>query len=251
MFKSRKVSDINIKCIWPAIIAGAAALGGSALSGLMARSNAKEAGDMSKDVYKHRYRYTVSDMRAAGINPIMAASSGFNVGSGVNYPAAAAPPVPNFSEYIMADAQSSKAIQEVENLKQDIKNKQQQVQESLARTAKERAQAGLITQQEKNALREWSLIDQRITNSIAEYERISSQAALNWRQKESVNETIKQIQQDIEKTKVVLKSLSSVGKAYDGPIGGILGYIKAISDALGLHTSLGGGATTSSVKMIK
>lgn len=38
------------------------------------------------DLYKKRYQITVRDMKAAGLNPILAAGGGFNVGSGLTAP---------------------------------------------------------------------------------------------------------------------------------------------------------------------
>ena len=32
-----------------------------------------------KEAYQNRYRWTMDDMRKAGLNPILAASGGFNV----------------------------------------------------------------------------------------------------------------------------------------------------------------------------
>lgn len=58
--------------MWPAIIAGGAALAGSAMS-MMSSSNASGASEYAA---KHRYRWAVDDMRRAGLNPVLAATSG-------------------------------------------------------------------------------------------------------------------------------------------------------------------------------
>lgn len=51
--------------------AGGAALAGSALSGLMARSNQEDAQDYNSAQYAKRYQVQMADMEAAGLNPML------------------------------------------------------------------------------------------------------------------------------------------------------------------------------------
>lgn len=79
---------------WTGIIGG---LGGSIVSGLFGQSSAKEAANrqfehqlalMDKqhqyqvDDFRHRYQWSVNDMRSAGLNPILAATQG--IGGNIN-----------------------------------------------------------------------------------------------------------------------------------------------------------------------
>lgn len=74
---------------WSALGEGAAGAIGSAavssgaglLSGWTASSEARKAREWQKDMYKHRFRYTVKDMRAAGLNPILGIGEAGGAGS--------------------------------------------------------------------------------------------------------------------------------------------------------------------------
>lgn len=63
-------------------VVGAAAIGaigtyaGGASANNMAASESGRGRAWQKDMYKHRYQYTVKDMRKAGLNPILAAQFG-------------------------------------------------------------------------------------------------------------------------------------------------------------------------------
>lgn len=61
--------------IGPAIQAGSD-VANSALGAIFAKKAAKKAHQRSVDAYKHRYQWTMADMRSAGLNPILAAGQG-------------------------------------------------------------------------------------------------------------------------------------------------------------------------------
>lgn len=50
---------------------------------LKGEEGAREAREADRYNYQRRYQWTMQDLKAAGLNPILAASSGFHVGSGV------------------------------------------------------------------------------------------------------------------------------------------------------------------------
>lgn len=218
---------------------------------LINKPNAASAFGNTVDSYKNRYQWTMEDMRKAGLNPILAATGGFNVGSGPIAPMAAPPSGSSYSDLQTSGATVARTDQQIQNLRQELENKRQSVIESIARTQRERAVAGKVTQEERNLLKEFALIEQKTFNAIAEYERISAQAHLYGRQSEEVNSLIKQIETAIKQSELTISQLGRVTAAYTGPIGSYLGYIKAIVDALGLHTSAGAGVTGSVVRMVK
>lgn len=65
---------------WSALGAAAATGGfnliGSGLAGLFSASEARKQRKFQERMFKNRYRYTMSDMQAAGLNPILAAGQG-------------------------------------------------------------------------------------------------------------------------------------------------------------------------------
>lgn len=59
-----------------AAIGAAAAIGGGLLGGAASKKEASRLRDWQADQYSRRYRITMHDMRAAGLNPILAARQG-------------------------------------------------------------------------------------------------------------------------------------------------------------------------------
>lgn len=218
---------------------------------LISKPNAKQAYQRERELYSTRYQMTMADMEKAGLNPILAASSGFQVGSVPSVAQAQYPQGQTYAEGLSAANQVRRTDTEIEVMRQELENKRQVIRESVARIARTRAETQVATQTEKNLVRQWLNLEADLHIKIAEYERTSAQAGLYGRQREEVNKQIEAIGFDIEKTKMVIEQLKKVTAAYNGPIGGILGYIEAITKALGLHTSLGAGATSSAVRMVK
>lgn len=62
------------------IVGGLFGLGGTAASAAFNAREAKKSRKFTKKMYKHRFQYTVADMRKAGINPIAAAGMGLGGG---------------------------------------------------------------------------------------------------------------------------------------------------------------------------
>lgn len=151
----------------------------------------KVAYDRSMEAYKSRYQNTMADMRAAGLNPILAASGGFNVG---NAPTVA--PAQTFMQsYVPNYAASAKDVGEVISgateaglniarkgqVEADIKRLNQDVAESIDRAFKLRAEANLVTAQESEAV-------QRVQESLKRIDVMSSEIfKLNQEVRESVS----------------------------------------------------------------
>lgn len=64
---------------WAPIIA---AVAGSAMGGMMGRSNAKQQQDAQNKAYQQRYQWTMNDLEKAGLNPMLAMNQGAVSGAG-------------------------------------------------------------------------------------------------------------------------------------------------------------------------
>ncbi len=62
--------------VWPAIIAAGASIVGGIMGNQASAGEASKARDWSADQYARRYQTTMADMRAAGLNPMLAYSQG-------------------------------------------------------------------------------------------------------------------------------------------------------------------------------
>lgn len=91
---------------WSGVIGN---IGGAVIGGLFGKSSAQDQFERQKDLmelqhkyqvddYRHRYQWSTEDMKAAGLNPILAATSGIggNI-SGVSAGNAAMAPTPDFA----------------------------------------------------------------------------------------------------------------------------------------------------------
>jgi len=79
---------------WAAAAGGAAGgLVGGAISAISSSAEGAKARSFAADMYRHRYRWAMADMRKAGLNPILAATQG--IGGSVS--GASIPSMPDFS----------------------------------------------------------------------------------------------------------------------------------------------------------
>lgn len=221
---------------------------------LIGKSNAEDAYKMSQKasaaafersygVYKRRYQDTVNDMQLAGLNPILAASSGFNPGNNIqpNTAQAFMAPAPDYRgtrsalELEQAETEQDKQAE----ITQTIKNKQQDVVESVNRVFKMRAERRLIkaneakvVQEVKNLIRDYQIKVEVLARTIAETAKTGEEAARVAQQKQV-------LQKEEKILSLKIKQLQSMSQWYDGAFGDFLGYIKAIADALGLSTVAG------------
>lgn len=194
-----------------AIIPSVAGIGGSLMGNLFNQSNAKEASQTSQDMsretaafnaeqYAKRYQTTTADMKAAGLNPIMAASGGFSVG---NSPTQAmpqtfqAPPVEGFSSSAKSFGELSKLMVEKEKAKEETKNiiadtakKLEETQNTIQDTLKKREETGLAKANERNAVQNLINLQLEAQKSIETIQLLkeqtlqaASQAGLNSAQK--------------------------------------------------------------------
>lgn len=204
-----------------------------------AKENAEEAFNRSQKAYGERYQTTISDMRKAGLNPILASSGGFSVGNAPTM--AAAPAYQMHSPTIIPASQSAKNVQETSESESREKLNFQKINESVAQVDKVfneteliRTQHGKVWQETKNLVAELEkiyadtqLAQQRTIQSIAEVHLLREQ------RKETIAMT-NQINANLSK-------LNQISEIYKGPLGPALATIHEVTNAIGAAI-LGGAA---------
>lgn len=247
--------------VWPAIIAGAATLGGIGLQSALGSGSAKtqfrygmeaqrDAQNFSSSQYANRYQITTDDMYKAGLNPILAASGGFNVGGqpiGHGFtPSMYQPQSVDFSASARNITQAIKTHKtidpEVQKIRTEIAINLKKENEILAKTAKLRAEKGLIKAEETLALKRVAEVQKNILRMSQEIEE--SQNRINML-KEKINLTqhesklLKQrekehyqltnrIRQEYTNLKNSGQKLIQLGDVYSGTFGKILTYVQEI-----------------------
>ncbi|WNK12918.1 MAG: DNA pilot protein [Microvirus sp.] len=224
-------------------------LPGTLVSGVMNQFSAKQAYDRSQDsaqeafnrsqeAYKTRYQSTAKDMREAGINPIMAASGGFNVSG---QPTMASVQAPVAQTPVMGTGSSSaKNVAEADRVAYEKT-------EILSRIAKMGEDAALAIQQKEESRSREGVADQQEKNLKEEFVKIKAETLkiayqISQTQEETANTVIqrKLIVQNIREMKMIADKLEKTNAAYNGPAGEVLGFVDALTDALNLHNVLGG-----------
>ena len=146
--------------------------GSKLLGNTITRDNANAAYDQSKEasalayqrqkeLFKNRYQWTTQDMVKAGINPIMAASGGFNVGSGQSVSPATA---------FMANQSNLSASSTAKDFSQAEKNKEE--------TFLVKEKADKVHHEINKLLREMPKIDAETLKIKADMLRIFSQTSI-------------------------------------------------------------------------
>jgi hypothetical protein len=192
----------------------------------------QEAFDRSMAAYKQRYQNTAVDMKAAGLNPILAASGGFNVSGQPQaqmaqsfLPTTAAMETGSATARNIAEAEKTtierhKVLKEIALLGEQANLAIQQAYESNARE-------GVANQQEKNLQAEFVKIKTETLRIATEISKVGE---------ETKNITVGRqlIRQNIREMKAIADKLEMTNKNYTGPAGEILGFINALTDALNL-----------------
>lgn len=217
---------------WGAAIAGAASLAGSLLSS----NSAAGASASSEYAAKHRYRWAVDDMRRAGLNPVLAATSGGIAGatapnyqqgnfSGVSQAGQSAAAVYNAStqrkqtdsNITLQDTQSAKNVAEVPVLNQQALNYQTQ-------------NSNLVAQNE--LLKQQTITEAQRRVLMQAQEGVYS-AQQGFTRQQTVNHALdaveKQVRADYLRTETGAES-ARVG--IDNKAGGVVGTVNAASSYL-------------------
>lgn len=133
-----------------ALLGGSLGLAGGLASAAASFALQEDAQKFAKGMYKHRYRYTMDDMRKAGLNPILAYSQG--VGGGVSAPMGNAPDMATaMSSGAESGARRGKISTEKDLIRQQTSTSAAQAADATAGAALKTAQARLTTAQAKKA----------------------------------------------------------------------------------------------------
>jgi hypothetical protein len=237
----------------PAVIGGGASLISTALGGKLAEDAASTAWDRTKAgaewqeyQYTRRFQNTVNDMKAAGLNPILAASGGFNAsGTGIQAPVAqmARMPMPDFASSARDIASAGLQSEQTKNVAKDTELKANQIWETIAKTARERAAAGLMTQQEKEAFARVTMTWAQTRKANREAWLAEANAYKSDAERQLAEAKVKQVHQLTYKLKLEMEELKQTAKVYGSKFGFMLKAIAQMMDALNVNVGVGVGFT--------
>lgn len=163
-------------------------LGGNLLNNFFAGERQEDAQEFSAQQFATRYQNTVKDMKAAGLNPMLAYSQG-----GGNAPTSSAASAAGGADLGMVHLQSKMNTAQVANIEADTKNKEAQAsniradtmlkvaQEGLAGASADQARANIgyletqskrIVEEIKNIPKEGERLDALVKNLAEEYRLI-------------------------------------------------------------------------------
>ena len=119
--------------------------------------------ERSMEAYRQRYQNTTADMRAAGLNPILAASGGFSVGNSPAAPMVGMPPAP-MGNVFSGLSSSAKDFAETSKVDPEIDLIEEQKR--------------LLEYQQEKIAKEIEKMDQEIIRSVEEIGKIRSEKSL-------------------------------------------------------------------------
>lgn len=215
----------------------------------------------NRDMYRHRYQWTVEDMKAAGLNPILATSKGMqSTPSGVSSPTAGLPHMPaGFSSAYSQFASGEKSAAEAEKAKAEqtrilvdssLKLEQQKeviqnIIESRARTKKIEREESMISQRIFNLEQEFLIGAANIDKLRAEVTNIEKKTSVGHAQIEQINQqtiNLKRMEQQIinntRKLQAEIQKLIKISNVYAQPGGQVIAYVREILGALGLGAGI-------------
>jgi len=223
---------------------------------------------INENMYRHRYYWTAQDMMNAGLNPILAATGGFSVGSGpsVSLPSQAMAPMPS----VPSVASSAREVQELGQIEANIektKAEKLKIIEETVRTTEEarklveeaaklRLEQGLVTAQERKTIAE-------VERAFAEVRELASRTAKQWVEVDATQAKTKLMKEEtlnvqadrrvieanerllgkrVQELTYLLSELETTSNVYEGPVGQALTYMREIVRSLGLLPAIGAGA---------
>jgi hypothetical protein len=215
--------------VWPAIIGAASALGTTAMGKFFADEAADDAWDRNMDAYGRRYQMTMADMKAAGLNPILAAGSGgFNVGQSPIAPQAHLPNIESATSAYKAFTEGQKTEEQTKTEKVEQLKKMAETKSEIAKRYKIRAETGKVSEEER---RIWFEIEKRHSDTI-----------LNMKTGFKNDAEKRKMQAQVKQLNVELQRLKNVDRIYQNPASMALSIIREIANSLGLNVGIVGKA---------
>lgn len=224
------------------------------------KENAQEAFNRSQEAYGSRYQTTVNDMRKAGINPIMAATGGFNVSG---QPSMQAPTAPMANSPTMGTSASSarevaqtaktqeetrKTIAETDKVIAETEKTLSENKLVLENILKTREETKVATQTERNLVTQMFNLEMDFTRKGREIKKLDEEIMLIGEQSRQTAASAKQLEaltskvadeknllkQQAREISYIADKLKRTADVYNGPLGGIVGGINTMTDALNL-----------------
>lgn len=196
------------------------------------RENSAMSYKLSREAYKERYQDTVADLKKAGLNPILAAGGGFNVGQSVTAPMAQSFQGDTGNPYASTALQVSQKRTEKSKAELNYAKAKQSLEDVNTQLIRQ----GLMTEQMSLTYNQAALAGRQFDKIEKEMDLIDRQTKLTEAEKRKVEKVIAQYKANLEK-------LRKLSKVYSGPAGQIIAYLEAIASALNI-----GGAFVKSFK---
>ncbi|QXP08652.1 MAG: DNA pilot protein [Arizlama microvirus] len=211
----------------------------------------QDAWNKSKEGYQSRYQWTMDDMEKAGLNPIMAASSGFQVGAGPSQNTAtamqAAPVTVNpYSTSAKNQAETSKITEETKKVGVDADKAVAETHEAYSRILKNREETKVATQQERVLVQTMFNMEQDFLLKVKSFQKMDAEIGhmiadtnLKKEQQTKINYEKNVLVQQAREIKAQADHLAKIADVYNGPGGSVLAYIESIMKALNIGIGVG------------
>lgn len=224
---------------WAAAAPYIASAAGAYLTNMMGQQNADTAWERSQqgaawayENYKRRYQDTSADMYKAGLNPILAASGGFNVSGQPAAPTPTISPTPqvDFASSAKSYSEVDKNKQTIINMKKDAELTIKKTEETVQKAEKLRREQKLITAQEQVALKQYWAVQ-------AQFKKDIQQAYLSIEKQDLTRKQIKNLELQAKKLQAQLEKLSKISNVYKSDFGNILTFVGALMESFNARLS--------------
>lgn len=201
----------------------------------------------ARNMYKHRYRWMADDLARAGLNPILAASSGLSTSGTPSISSAQAfqTPAPSmaadFANSALTARRAEKTAEEAKETETRAKLNLQKAVESIAATVNYRAQANKASAEEKTAAALMFKYEAELRQISENIEKIRADTALSEQQRQTGKAEMVKLQRAADLLAMEAKKLEKTSNVYAGKIGQVLAYVNEILGSAKINLGLIGG----------